>query len=85
MSARRKLPGAKCPTCGGSMIWDGGDSTRCADHGSARAREAGLRKALADAIELAEEGWGYASPYFREKWGVTARVQRLQDALRERP
>ena len=42
-----------------------------------------LRAALRDGIELAEEGWGYAMPYFREKWDVDGRVERLKEALGE--
>jgi N6-adenosine-specific RNA methylase IME4 len=41
----------------------------------------GLEQALADAIELAQEGWAYASPYFNEKWESQERIGRLQAAL----
>lgn len=34
--------------------------------------------ALEVAIALAEEGWAYASEYFREKWGFAERVAKLR-------
>lgn len=34
--------------------------------------------ALVDALDLAQEGWAYASDYFREKWSF----QERHDALR---
>jgi len=40
-----------------------------------------LRVALDDGIELAEEGWAYASDYFREKWGARVRIDTLCSAL----
>ena len=40
-----------------------------------------LERALAEAIELAEEGWGYASPYFREKWACEQRIAELRALL----
>jgi hypothetical protein len=41
----------------------------------------GLEQALGDAIELAQEGWGYASTYFCEKWDSQGRIERLQEVL----
>lgn len=41
------------------------------------------KQALEDAIELAEEGWGYATPYFQEKWESEERIARLKDTLEE--
>jgi len=40
-----------------------------------------LRVALADGVELAEEGWSYASDYFREKWGARSGLDALCSAL----
>lgn len=45
-----------------------------------RERAKKAEAALYDAIELAEEGWGYANDYFRQKWDYEARI----GALRER-
>lgn len=39
----------------------------------------GVRAVLRDAIDLAEEGWAYASPYFREKWSAEERIEVLRD------
>jgi hypothetical protein len=33
---------------------------------------------LREAIDLAEEGWGYATPYFRDKWESNERADRLR-------
>lgn len=41
----------------------------------------GLEQALADAIELAQEGWEYASAYFCEKWDSQERIEKLQAVL----
>jgi hypothetical protein len=32
-----------------------------------------LREALVEAVEFADEGWAYASSYFREKWDYDKR------------
>lgn len=40
-----------------------------------------LRAALADACELAEEGWSYAGDYFRDKWGYAERMAAARAAL----
>lgn len=40
-----------------------------------------LRAALASAIALAEEGWSYASDYFRKKWQCEERAQELRKIL----
>ena len=37
-----------------------------------------LRAELDEALELAEEGWGYASPYFQEKWSFKERLAELK-------
>lgn len=37
--------------------------------------------ALSDAIELAAEGWSYASDYFREKWDFEVRIEALRALL----
>jgi hypothetical protein len=37
--------------------------------------------ALGDAIELADEGWTYASDYFRTKWRCDERLQELRTFL----
>lgn len=41
------------------------------------ALEAGLREAL----DLAEEGWAYATPYFRDKWESNERTDALRSLL----
>ena len=43
------------------------------------------REALKDAIELAEEGWGYVDTYFREKWEFAERVAALRSVLSQEP
>ena len=40
-----------------------------------------LRDLATNAIDLAEEGWSYASDYFREKYYVSDQVLRLREAL----
>lgn len=47
----------------------------------AEARVAQLQQALEAAIELADEGWGYASPYFQEKWHVADDLTKIRAAL----
>lgn len=42
-----------------------------------------LLKAAADMLELAEEGWVDAGDYFRGKWDVEGRMNRLREALKE--
>lgn len=49
-----------------------------------------LEAVLADAVALAEEGWSYASDYFKEKWNyegelaeIRARAALSQDATDE--
>ena len=37
-----------------------------------------LRAELDDAIELAEEGWGYADEYFQKKWKFKERLAELK-------
>lgn len=44
-------------------------------------RVADLEVALQNALELADEGWGYVSAYFREKWAYRPRVEELQRVL----
>jgi len=36
------------------------------------------RDRLAEAYELAEEGWGYAPDFFREKWGADEALAKLR-------
>jgi hypothetical protein len=45
---------------------------------------AGLKRALREAIEFAEEGWGYAGGYFREKWDYAGQFAALKAALEEK-
>lgn len=40
-----------------------------------------LIKALGEAVNLAEEGWEYASPYFREKWECEKDFDNLRATL----
>lgn len=40
-----------------------------------------LLTALDEAIELAIEGWAYASDYFREKWEYEPRIDGLRKVL----
>jgi hypothetical protein len=40
-----------------------------------------LHRALQAAIEFAEEGWGYVSPYFCEKWGYDGQLATLKATL----
>ena len=37
-----------------------------------------LRQGLRDAIDLAEEGWGYASEYFQNKWGYKDNISEIR-------
>jgi len=46
-----------------------------------RAENARLRATLSDAIEFAEEGWGYASEHFRNKWDYAGQLAALKAAL----
>jgi hypothetical protein len=40
-----------------------------------------LAEALEEAIETAEDGWAYASDYFREKWGCEGQIDKARQAL----
>ena len=40
-----------------------------------------LAEAMAECIQLASEGWEYASPYFREKWECEKEIAKAQAAL----
>lgn len=42
-----------------------------------------LRGLARDAIELADEGWSYAPPYFRDKWSCDVRLAALHTHLDE--
>ena len=42
---------------------------------------AGLAEALEECIQLASEGWEYASPYFRAKWECEKDIAKAQAAL----
>jgi hypothetical protein len=37
--------------------------------------------AFQEAVDLAQEGWSYASDYFREKWSYEERVKALRALL----
>ena len=37
-----------------------------------------LRQGLRDAIDLAEEGWSYASEYFQNKWGYKDNISEIR-------
>jgi hypothetical protein len=56
------------------------DATR-----AALARAARYEAALRDACDLAREGWGYASHYFREKWSAEERIAECEKALSPEP
>lgn len=51
----------------------------------AQADLAAVRAALSDAIELAEEGWGYVDEYYYTKWKVYERMDALKKALENPP
>lgn len=40
-------------------------------------------EALREALELADEGWGYANGYFRNKWGFVSRYAALIKVLHD--
>jgi len=40
-----------------------------------------LQGALRDAIELAQEGWGYADDHFYTKWDVHERLEAIRKVL----
>jgi hypothetical protein len=40
-----------------------------------------LQAVVENAIELAAEGWTYASPYFREKWEYERRIDEIRKAV----
>jgi hypothetical protein len=46
-------------------------------------RKAAQAKAIEDVLWLAEEGWGYASDYFRDKWRFKERFEELKASLSE--
>ena len=46
-----------------------------------RERAERLAEALDDAIQLADEGWSYASDYFRNKWNYTGEADALRAIL----
>lgn len=48
----------------------------------AKAELAATKAALSDAIELAEEGWGYADEYYYTKWKVHQRLEEVRKALK---
>lgn len=41
-----------------------------------------VKAALSDAIELAQEGWGYADDHFYTKWKVHQRLEKVRKALK---
>lgn len=61
------------PCCKG---YPAGGSNKCA-----ACQNEPLRAALKEAIELADEGWRYASPYLRKKHDVDADLERLRAVL----
>lgn len=71
--------------------WAGYYRNWSAVHMTASEQEAGservtqLRDALAEALDLAVQGWAYASDYFREKWGIAADLDRLKAIGRGEP
>lgn len=46
-----------------------------------QAENARLRQDLTDAVELAEEGWSYATEYFKSKWTSEERIAVLRAVL----
>jgi hypothetical protein len=48
---------------------------------AARAEAARLRDSLAEACDLAEEGWAYAGEYLNEKWDTKNQIAGLRAAL----
>lgn len=44
-----------------------------------------LQQALADAIELAEEGTGYTNQYYRDRWSMDERIAALKAVLEGGP
>lgn len=40
-----------------------------------------LAEALSECIDVAEEGWAYASDYFREKWECEKEIAKARSAL----
>jgi len=59
-------------------------SQHCPIHGDADYPHM-LHKALRDAIELADEGWSYASDYFVEKWDFIERRNKLASLVGIKP
>lgn len=53
---------SKCAECG--IAHAPGENSLC----SVGRTEDALRRALREAIEFADEGWCYATDYFRDKW-----------------
>ena len=77
---RRILPPSKRYIKGGDgSHWEGCEETHwdCKIK-KLEAENAELRKAVEDAIEFAEEGWSYASDYFKEKWEYEKRLAELK-------
>ena len=66
------------------LLLKSGAESRLSAGEAAVAEAARLRKALQEAIALAEEGWGYAGDYFREKWGYEQQMAALKTALEEK-
>lgn len=48
------------------------------DHASMAAE---LAEALSECIDTAEEGWAYASDFFREKWECEEEIEKARAAL----
>lgn len=82
---------AICLECGamdGTREWVLGDGTCDIGHGPTQtvpvlpaSIAADLAEALEECIQLASEGWDYASPYFREKWDCEGEIEKARAAL----
>lgn len=70
-----------CPTCGQAVLAISGDEGTNHYEGLDRKRAEALAAALEECIDLAEEGWGYASDYFREKWECEKGIAKARAAL----
>ncbi len=55
------------------------------DNEALRTRAERAEGGLREAIDLAKEGWGYASEYFRDKWDSAGRIAKLKAALPSQP
>jgi hypothetical protein len=67
----------KCEKCTTSSEDDGFTEERYASSAKHRDELASLKAALREACDLAEEGWEYASDYFRDKHDSAGRIAEL--------